>query len=309
MTERLRGRDYVANHILKNDVQDLAHRISGFTQSLIPDKHQALANTYINSHPDVDMRSLEYTLWPRLFMNVETAAQVSNLVDGNPSGRLVRHGLMARYRGVSTLLRNEDLSWSERVHIGVDTILVIPTLAYYTGIVAEKVAEIGNFRTVIDNGEYSEALYNAALAVRLLNDVGTPLLVQPELRTNLVSMLRDCGTTDLTFDEMMMLSVEHFGSSLARLKKDMQHGEFNICLCDLERLSTQDAIDALEWRLGYVADTYARARRVLDERLQSINRRLGIGMVSDLIRRFVDFHAMLYLNPHTDPMGEYTVGV
>ncbi len=308
MVERLRGRDYVATHLL-NDVRDLVREVSGFEQSLIPDKYHALARSFLAKNPGVHMGDLEFALWPRLAMNVETCVAVAQTVRHLAVGPIVSQGLLSRYQSVNTLLRGDNLALSERIHIGVNTILVIPTLAYYIGVIAEEIEPIDNFRSVVDSGELSEALYHAALAVRLLNDLGTPLLTEPGLCKELVRMLRSKLRNSHKFSYSLMETFQHFGADLARLQKDTVHGEFNVALSDLDELSAEEATESFEWRLTAITSMYAQSRTHLEMHSEAITRRLHNDVVSTMINRFVDFHASLYVNAYTNPLGEYTVGV
>lgn len=122
-------------------------------------------------------------------------------------------------------------------------------------------------------------------------------------------MLRSKLRNSHKFSYSLMETFQHFGADLARLQKDTVHGEFNVALSDLDELSAEEATESFEWRLTAITSMYAQSRTHLEMHSEAITRRLHNDVVSTMINRFVDFHASLYVNAYTNPLGEYTVGV
>jgi hypothetical protein len=312
MIKRLKGHPQKAEALLK-PFQEVAWSISGFEQSLIPDKHHTIAQMYLQQHMHVSPRDLEFALWPRLVANIETCALLMESVQGYQFAPLMRAGLINRYRAVEALLEDPYMSLTKRVWVSADAILVVPTLAYYVGLIAESVRPAKNFVSLLDNGILAEALYNAAVLVRLLNDVGTPLLEEVSTRVQLNSFLHDQipanSQTYVTFGDLMLDSSAEFGASATRLRKDIAHGEFNLGFHNLLCLPAEQGVTLFERRLSQLAAMYDQTWQELSVRLEIISEQLGDDASSTLIKRFVDFHANLYRHEYTHSSGDYTVGV
>lgn len=310
MVKRLKGHLQTTETLL-SPIREITQRVSGFEQSLIPDSHNLIAKTYLGIDSRFSVRDLEYALWPRLIANIETCVIVANEVADLRSAPLVRAGLINRYRAVTALLEDPFMALPKRVSVSADAILVVPTLAYYTGILAERIHPIEEFQTVLDNGLLAETLYDAAILVRLLNDVGTTLLTDAGTRRDLLDFLRrqTLGTAypRRTFGDLLCDSLDEFGSIVTRLRKDLTHGEFNLSLFNLDPLSGSQALPLFEKRLHDLAALYEQTHRQFEQRLATLDEQLGAQAIGKLIKHFVDFHASLYTHEYTDAAGEYTV--
>jgi hypothetical protein len=258
------------------------------------------------------MADLEFNLWPRLVANIETCLEVTRQVAGFKVGPMVLQGLTNRYAAVNTLLDEPASALPRLVHIGVDTILVEPTLAYYVGVFAEDILGLDHFDSVVDEGLLPEALYYAALMVRFLNDLGPVLLAQTECeRSTFMYMLTQPYSTSRNPNQSLLDVLENAADGLrpylTRIRKDILHGEFNISLYGIAQLPPGQAIPVFEQRLTYLAQLYTQAEARLTELLDQITDRLGDSTTSHLIMRFVRFHEQIYRHEYDEPVGEYTV--
>ena len=307
MIQRLQSDDSDTLRLLM-PLQPTAEAISGFAQTLSPDKHHALAQIYRDLYDPRRADGIEHAIWPRLLANIETCHAVAQAVSGCQLGPIVAKGLMDRYRAVSAMLDHAERSIIDSAAIGIDTILVVPVLAYYICVLIEILQPTKNLERVIGNGILEEALRLAALQVRLLNDVGPGLLMQDAAaRSALFEVLRFQEHKANTLGDMLLSAVQDIGPLLTRIHKDLAHGEFNICLNGIRHLQPADGLDMLENRLAEVSDLYRDSSTRLDQLTRLLTQELGTPTPSCLIQRFVRFHEMLYALPYNESVGEYAV--
>jgi len=311
--KRLQEQSNSAEQLLA-PLQSMLQSISGFRQSHNPVKHKVIAHAYLNRHPHVSLEDLEYDVWPSLVANIETCAAVAESVSSYYVGPLVSRGLINRYKAVSALIEEPTITLSRRVNVGTDSILVVPTLAYYIGMLVENIQPIDNFQSVVKEGPLVEALDKAALLVRLVNDLGMLVTETKDERAALIDRLRviyrRSGSSITTINELLLRAVEEVGSVLARIHKDVLLREFNLCLGDVElanALSVNDALVILEQRLDYFSQLYAQSRDRMMTLLDAMSNTLDDEGPSSLISRFVCFHEKLYAYPYNQPVGEYCI--
>lgn len=291
-------------------VREATLRISAFDQSLSPQKHEALARSFLQQS-DAAAGDLEYMLWPNLIANVEATVALADRVRDHRVGPLVRRGLIGRYAGVSTLLEQPGLDLAERLRTGTDTILVKPTLGYCVGAVAESVRPLKGFAAVVEDGTLQGVLEDAALLTRILNDVGTKLLglSNDELR-GLLDRLETLAQAfrSGTLREVLLASMGELGHLFTRIRKDLVHREFNVCLDQVsEAGSAHDGLAVFGRDLLETARIYRERGRAFTEGLDALSERLGDEVVSRMIQRFVTFHEVLYTHAHDDVRGEFAV--
>lgn len=248
-----------------------------------------------------------YGLWAGLVANVESGAALADAMAGNPLGEELRDGLVNRYRAVSRTLSGRHLPVVELAAVGAQAILVAPTLAYYVGVLSEvdglAVAE------VVRDGSLADALYDAAVLVRLLNDLG-PRLLRPDERARraLLTALdrayrRDPGRYPRVGPLLLAATPPQLGS---RLCKDLRYREFNVCLYGLRQAArVPEALATLATNLDYFARLYALHRSRLDGALHRLAARMGDPRAATLVERFVRFHERLYANPYHHTDGDY----
>lgn len=308
--ERLSGGSTPVRESLRR-VQPEASRISWTRQGLSPDKCGALVKRHVDRYALGSSREIDHSIWSQLVANLETAAMVADHVAHLPVGPLVRWGLIHRYRAVSALLAEPDMPLSRRTVVGADAILVAPVLAYHIGLLPESACPAASLGAAVEDGSIAEVLFGAAFLVRLLNDLGTPLLTGADDRRALFSMLRDEAARQAgacrPLRELLLDCVGRFGAQLTRLNKDISHGELNIALSGVGDRPARESLPGFERRVEHLAMRYTEVRRYFVELSDDVAARLGDGRAVELARRFVHFHEKLYSRPYTSADGEFAV--
>lgn len=302
------GRSQPAVLMLAGPARAAARKISGFEHSLTPDKHADIAAEYALSlaaqgKPALSPEEIEFGLWPALVANVETCREIVEAMEGTATASLLRQGLIDRYRAVDRTLFAEHLSRLELASLGAQTILIAPTLAFVLGALLEKVHPIEGYPRMIACGWINDILADAALLIRLQNDVGTRLLrmapVQQAAAINAVTGRDPDGGLEL---------LRHHGHDpiFARLFKDIVNGESNIALWHARRAQgITETWQALAESLAYYSGLYAQHSARLAAGLAALDERLGDKRAGTVIERLVRFHERMYSNPHTELSGEY----
>lgn len=311
MLKRLNGDRRPAAALLEV-VQPGAHRVSSYEHSLSRAKHIDLVRTYLGQYPNLSYRELEYSTWPMLVANIEACLDMMRSIRTFRGAAIVQDGLVKRYQAVNKLLKAGDMTLSQLANIGTYSILVMPTLAYYIVVLTEIIRPQPRIAELIDNGSLSEALYDAALLLRLLNDLGTDLcMLSNEGQARLLERLRDWHVShpqaeDMTFD--LLLVVDSEASLLTRLHKDVMFGEFNVSLYGLsDATSMLDAITTFGRNIKYFSQLYEHHYAHLLEKLEVIDAHLHDSTVSKLILRFVKFHEKMYATSFHSNDGDYAV--
>lgn len=311
MVARLKGAPESAAQLLAS-WQPGARCISSFDQSLNGYKQRVSAEAYLSLQPDVALDDLEYSVWAALVANIESCVDLAQSINGCLTSHLLREGLISRYQAVNGLLERRALTLPQLADIGAEAILVVPTLAYYVAVLGEVIRPLERFHLVIENGTLARALYDAALLVRLLNDLGTRLVTQTPIdRAALVQALamyhRDDPETTPTIADLLSGFSEGSGL-LTRLHKDIAYGEFNVGLYGVADLTPRpEALLAFEHNLAYFAQLYAQHQSSLQEMSAMLTDHLRDDTLSTLIVRFVRFHEQLYANPYHMDIGEYAI--
>jgi hypothetical protein len=293
-------------------VRQAASRLSGFTYSLAGPAHARMAAAFAAERRRHSVADIEYGLWPALVANVGSGVDVvDRLATRHIEGDL-RAGLINRYAAVSRTLSEHHLPLFELATVGSHAILVAPTLAYYTGVLGEVLNPDPAFAASVVNGTLPEALYDAALLVRLLNDVGPGLLLgTPDERlAALRGLERALAERPGHHGDLRTLLLDGALAStvLTRLRKDLEHHEFNIALYGLRGItSVAQALEALCSVLDYLATLHALHADRLSAALSALEARLRDPRPLQLISRFVRFHRDLYAHPYHAPDGEYAV--
>lgn len=318
MVERLAG-DPTHSALVLKPLQRLTQSVSGFTQSMTHEHHKMILQSYLEQYPHVSAADIEYALWPVLVANIELCNDLTESMYRLNTGWIIRQGFIDRYQSVTELLEAQRaLPLSELVNIGTRSILVVPTLAYYVGVLAEILNPHPQAASMVSDGTLHEAISTAALMVRLLNDVGLPLTLTAHEREDLIHNLWKYHQNHPdTTDNMAKLLVnaaedsafqKHFGDQalLTRFQKDASAGEFNICLHNLAYTnSIEEGLSTLDGNIAYFAHVYQQSQQHLEGILGQINARMGSPKIGALIWRFVQFYATLYAKPYKTSSGEY----
>jgi hypothetical protein len=287
----------------------LIEGISSATQSLSPHKHMGLMQTYLNVRHPPSTKELEYAIWPLLVANIEACADMVKFTKPYRLGTMIQHGLIQRYRGVTGLLENRHLELSQRLDLSTNAILVAPIVANFISGLCEEVNPAHNFQSVIQNNTLPEALYLVALLIRLLNDLGTGLIIQsPEERRAFFDELRRRAAPGETITSLMRAAVQERGALLTRIDKDVRHGEFNLAFFDLYSMpSVMDALNTFENRINDYAKLYHESRRRLMTLLEAMSLTLKDERAGAIIHRCLVFHERLYAHSFEEAEGEYAV--
>jgi hypothetical protein len=309
--ERLKGNTPSAQRLL-SPVEAITQQLSMFKSSLSPEKLLYLASTAAKQKQAWSLQDLNASLQAVLVANAETCSEVALTLEELPGSELVRQGLMERYTSVNRLLGQEVMGREERVHVGVHSILVVPTIGYYLTILAHKVRPLAGFEILVADGTLGTALYDSALLVRLLNDLGTPLLnmSRPE-RQRLITDLGQCWQTEFTPAHSLLDVLAKFTETcqeLNRIRKDTLFGEYNLAL-DLVSTTALPTVVLEDFanNLDYYSELYQRHRQRLATMTTRINNHLQDDLISKVILNFVQFHEMLYGNSFASKNGEYAV--
>lgn len=300
--------------LLAGPARDAARHASRFEQSLASSKISAMAEDYAR-HVGGDtplLQDVEYGLWAALVANVESCRDLLDAVAGTPTEPLVRQGLADRYRAVERTLRAEHLSRLELATLGAQTILVTPTVAYLICVLNDVLAPVAEHRAVLADGSLSDLLSDAALLVRLQNDMGSRLLRMPPVQqSTLINRLAlACLEHGETAEDALHLiaTTDDPDATFSRLQKDILNGEANIALWHARRApDATGALAALADSLAYYSGLYALHSARLAAGLAALDTRLKDRRAGTVIDRFVRFHERMYAHPHTDPLGEYAV--
>jgi hypothetical protein len=306
--ETLRGRSGSAADLLSAS-RPAANRLSLFEQSHSPHKHRELARAFVGAHDGTALDDLEHDVWPALVAGCAATQRLSEGVSEIPVGTIVREGLIGRYQSVHALLVEPDMDLARRLEIGTETILVQPTLAFLAGVIAERVRPMDGLPEIIQDGTLVPALEDTALLVRLLNDVGTDiLLASDEGLRDRMNALRSIARRSPhgTLRDALLEGVAELGPSFTRIRKDLVLREFNVCLDEISRPAA-DALHGFGHALDQVRRLYHERWAELRRKLDEISNRLGDPLVSNMMTGFVKFHAALYLNDHEAVQGEFAV--
>lgn len=309
MMQHLRGAPESPAELLA-PLRSEAEQLSIFEQSLSPQKYRTLVQAYCTHTGQAVAEHLERSVWHGLVANIQSSGELARTMAPHTVGPLVVQGLLNRYQGVNRLLEDPWMPLSRRIHLGVDTILGEPTLAYCIGVVAEMAHQLPGLRKAVEDGLLSEALYHSSLQVRLLNDMGTPLLEQSaEERTALIQSLAagPMPPGPPTLSTLLLGARGEHALVLTRLHKDLRHGEFNTGLHGLLDLPVSEGLEMLLHRLARISEVYQQSVHRLRAVLEQLSEQFDYPGVSQPILRFVRFHERLYSQSHEGQEGEYAV--
>ncbi|MEV8022132.1 hypothetical protein AB0O76_38640 [Streptomyces sp. NPDC086554] len=290
----------------------MARDVSAFRCSNNEAEHRALATAYVAAHPEDEPQPLEFSVAASLLANIESGLAMAAVVRDLATWNVFANGLIRRYSAVQRLITERPTDEAELIATGTDSIMVVSTLSYYTGLINEVVCPLPGYAQVLDDGSLERLLTDAALLVRLVNDVGTRLLEQaPDDRRLLLSRLRAQGAASHGADLSAVLwkAQAEEGALLTRLKKDVGFGEFNVCLDGIRHLPAAEALPLFETRLDDVTTLYRRTLASLDAGAAELQTRLGTALVGAPALCFVGFHQELYRKTFDAQMGDYAVAL
>lgn len=308
MIARLKG-DRAQSDRLLVDIQRQCENVSGFEQSLTHHEQAQIVAAFIEQFPEYRTSDIEYGTWNALVANVQSCAALVEHMRGYRLESLVRQGLIRRYEAVNALLSKSVADRQTLLDVSIYSILVIPVLAYYIAVLTEMLGATPRLNELLDNGVLVQALEDAALMVRLLNDLGTNLVATDQfhrkLLDDLYAHLKSMHTPTAGFTDLLMLYSQD-STVMTRIRKDVSFGEFNV---SLHNLTTSPATPVTLLLFGsnlvYFQKQYRECRQRLDANLAIIEHTLNSDTVSRLIHQFVGFHEHIYRNQFDDQAGDY----
>ena len=282
--------------------QPLMQRISAFDQSLNPKLHRQIASYYLqHSDSPLSLDRLEYTLYANLVANIEACDDYKDVLRGYEMFSLLQNSLANRYEAVNCIVGEECMPNDLLIEVSTHTVSVIPTLAYYVGLIGENVRSTPKLASVIHDNSLLETLRDAAILVRLLNDAGTILLEQPEeelqhLFETMHTVQQSQGYS--TFEDLFFDVAGSYNHVLTRLNKDLKFGETNVALYPvLYEDDVKVAIDTFADQLHYLRQLYTARQQSFAASASTLGKRLGGALIPQLITRFVKFHQFMYSQP------------
>lgn len=307
---RLMGQDDATAQFC-DEVGSTFRRISAFQQSLSSDKFRELADAYVQANPDASVNQIEYALEGALAAGIETRFDTVYVLRDTLAWELVRESFIRRYAGVNVLLENNDFLPEDLLSIGADTIMVQPVLLYFIVAIAEKVHPLTGYKELIQSGILTEALYDASILTRLLNDVGPFLLEydQDERCALIEELFSEAATGRYSdFASLLLTVAERRRPHLTRLEKDLKFAEFNVALhLPLQEPTLQRSITSFAEQLEFAVASYYSYMAHMKVALREIAFCTESDIIPQLIKRFVGFHDQLYRAPFDQPEGDFAV--
>jgi hypothetical protein len=291
-------------------LEPLSQAVSIFKQSLSPDKHQTIARAYLTAHPFVHKSDIEYSTFSLLLANVQMCMDVVSRTEGQATSEMIRQGLLDRYQASDQLLYDTHASLGSSLVSSAHSTMAIPIIGYYIQAMITTLGLDEPFASIVEEGTLHEALYSLSVLIRLLNDVGTPLIVQtPEERKEFIVQLQHremLNRTGRMSEFLNQVSDEH-ETLLTRIIKDLRHNEANLLLHEIDDHATlKDSIAHFGNQLEYCSALYQDHTRQLKQLMGVINQQMGDDRVSNLLWRCVKFNEKLYSHAYTVADGEFT---
>jgi hypothetical protein len=308
MVARLKG-DRVSSDLILTRIKPKAEKVSSFNYSLTGNEQTEIAAAFLHETPNATMDAIEFGAWHSLVANIQSCGDLVDRMQRYQLGDALRQGLIRRYEAVNDLLLDRVHSKDALVNVSINTILVIPVLTYYISVLTEVLQPNRALPTLIENGTLQKALEDAALMVRLLNDLGTGLVVTNQyhstLLNDLYAKLPPSADPDTTFADMLM---EHSKQVqlMTRIRKDISFAEYNVSLHSLMTSPpTTTTLLLFGSNLVYYQELYRKARERLNTNLLTISQTLKTEHVSHLIYQFVTFHEHIYQQNFDEQAGDY----
>ncbi len=279
-------------------LKSVAGQISLFTQSLTSPTLQCLAASYLRLNPDVTVEELEFGLWPFLVANIESARVVVDQISPDELQSFARLSLQQHYQSMNVLMQEQSRDYNDLIWIGSRSVMVVPVLVYYISFIGREMEDQAGYQHIIKDGSLEKVLYDAALLVRLLNDLGTDLLIQTEVeRRDFLRIVEQWATeylSTVTFIELIDLISSQY-PQLGRLQKDAAFGEYNMILYGLDmNQPAPDLLPELGKRIAFYADLYQATYQRFIQGIQQLTNSMKDEGITALILRFVKFHELLY---------------
>ena len=290
----LAGEKYRAADLLKA-VEPLASETSLFSASRDAARFRTIAEMYVRETGQSSVEAIDRSLWCLLVAKAESCHLAAYSVRQRWLGSMVTQGLMDRFRRGGAVMADGSVPLSRRLMAGAESSRSVPVLAFFVAML-EPVLRFETLTALTSDTAFAEALNVAAMLVRLLKDMGTPLLTNDWVRSQFARLL-DQKTVDRDGADLASVLNEEagpWGDWTARLASDVTRGETNICLTGLLNLPLPVGIPRLCDRIDYLAGIFANARKYLERLAQDVTVQVWSAVPATLILRFVEFYERLY---------------
>lgn len=305
MIARLSGNTDDANHRMET-LKSRCEAISSLDHNLNAEKRDALLKIYAAA-TGVSPEQAEFDLWSILQQNMGACANLIDLLHDSPFQESLREGLIRRYQSLNDLMRNDSTSVEDLLESSTWTILIVPTLIFYTA----ALSKVSPLTKPVDDELLNEAVYSAAVLVRLLNDLGSMMtLPEATFRSDMDALRSTYQAHADNYPHIVsfLLATAPTMPSLTRLHKDLRHGEHNVGFYRLAADSpVEDMLDELENNLHYYRQGYRQQINHLLGTLDQLSEQCGDTRPSQLIERIVVFHEEMYAVPFEERAGEYAI--
>ncbi|MBA3871048.1 MAG: hypothetical protein H0X30_18040 [Anaerolineae bacterium] len=292
-------------------LEPLSKSVSIFKQSLSPDKHQSIAHAYMKTHQQVHNSEIEYATFSLLLANVQMCMDVVSRTEGQATSEMIRQGLLDRYQASDQLLSDTNGSLGSTLVSSAHATMAIPIIGYYIQAMITTAGLDEPFATIVEDGTLHEALYSLSVLIRLLNDIGTPLIVQTskERKAFISELQHRQGMLNhaRSMSEFLDQVSEEHDTLLTRIIKDLRHNEANLLLHEIDDYdSMNDSIVHFGEQLEYCSALYQAHVQQLKQFMGRINQQMQDDRVSKLLWRCVKFNEKLYSHAYTVADGEFT---
>lgn len=292
--------------------EHLTKKISAYQKCLLPSQMYEFAAEYQKLNPNVLLSDLEYCYFPILILNIHTCLELVKSLQNHPLHLILRDSLIDRYTAVNEIIQSDHtISLETLSDLGAKSMLVMPSLAFCIGSLDNN--EPNEFlHKTIENGSLKDNLYNASLIVRLLNDMGTSLLdVKPKQLKQIISELNQMQQRQANipiFEFLVQIANnEQFYKLMLRIRKDIQFGEFNICLDHLSKKNTVDALKEFFKRIEYFTKLYNKHKKFSKSLSSLFNKNLIDKKINEIVINFVKFHQQMYSKEFETKYGDYAI--
>jgi hypothetical protein len=298
---------------LLSSLSEKINTISCFNQSLTSHEIKVFANSFLRLNSSWSLEDLDKAAMTYLILNIESCCYCLQLFPEQPQmSSLLLQSLNARYQAVTSLLEmKHPIQRSFLTQCGLYSILVIPTLLYLIGVL-NKIKFNHHLLENINSGSLLKVLECAAINIRLLNDVGTHLLSMPpqeidDLQQRILSDIGQDSSNKNIFSFLSYISKQpDFFNLFIRIRKDIEHQEFNVCLdnLDINQKLTSNITQFFD-NVRFFANLYQDKKVELGKSFALINDLLQDDSIGQLIMRMVVFHERLYAQEFENNQGDY----
>ncbi|MEO1646026.1 MAG: hypothetical protein AAFR67_12630, partial [Chloroflexota bacterium] len=297
MRERIMKPDTSATDLLGGHRADY-NKISLFEQSMTMQKQRRTVEAFAKGDSEL-AHNLEHATYQTLITHIEATAEMRRLMEGLSTYPLFIDGLHRRYQGVDNTLLHLKTTSKERLDIGTDTMLIVPTLAYATGIMYERAKpHAQTISTAMNEGILQALLDEASALIRIFNDVGTWFVEAPDYEAiELLDTLVEVETDDNSLLTAIS-KVAKDDSRFSRLEKDIFFHEVNILLDGIRYNDSPDT--PMDEKVAYLKEIMHEMRQLYKTSCEQYTltrlRAQSLPTTEFLIpiHRTVQFHKHLY---------------